>query len=192
MKKTVYKKFSLWQSEDEEKWLNEMSAKGWQIEKIGVLRYQFQECKPNEYLYKLELLENDANDPESRKYINFLNEAGIDVVGTCKNWLYLRKKFADGPFDQANSPLSKLTYAMRLYFSLEKVRNIFIFVLAFFMLISQIAARTDYTSSFFDFLQGFANGIAMGSAVLLICCSPYYNKLRKHMRDYIKEMRINE
>lgn len=192
MKKTVYKRFALWQAEDEEKWLNSMSAEGWQLVKNGRFRYQFEQGKPNEYIYKLELLENDAAHQDSQSYISFLEDTGIEKIGECSNWIYLRRKTEDGPFEQSNSPVRKLKYALRLYFSLEKIRNIFIMILAIFLLLSQMAARIDYSSNLFDFVLGMINGIAMGSAVLLIFCTPYYHKLRKQITVYTKEAEISE
>ena len=45
------------------------------------------------------MLENHPDSPESRKYLEFLEEAGIERVGSYMRWVYLRKKAADGPFD---------------------------------------------------------------------------------------------
>lgn len=192
MKKTIYKKFTLWESEKEEKWINDMSAQGWQLVKARLLRYDFEQGKPQEYLYKLELLEKDTADKESQSYIHFLKDTGIEVVGECGNWVYLRRKAADGPFETSNNPLSKLTYTLRLYFSMEKIRNLLIVLIAIFLLLSQIALRTDYTSSWFDFMHGFANGIATGSAVVLTICTPYHRKLKKLINAYVKEIGISE
>ncbi|WP_239443060.1 DUF2812 domain-containing protein [Gordonibacter sp. An230] len=45
------------------------------------IRYVFEECEPGAYEYRLELLENMACAAESRRYLGFLEEMGIECVG---------------------------------------------------------------------------------------------------------------
>ena len=44
--------------EKEEKWLNDMSAKGLQLVHYSFPRYTFEEGEPGEYTYRIQLLEN--------------------------------------------------------------------------------------------------------------------------------------
>ena len=57
MRKIIHKVFFAWDFDKEEKWLNELAAKGLSLIGVGLFRYEFEETLPGEYSYKLELLE---------------------------------------------------------------------------------------------------------------------------------------
>lgn len=99
MQKTIYKVFWAWNYEKEEKWLNEMSAKGFQLVRVGICKYVFEEAARGEYVYKLELLENMPSHIESVKYIQFLEETGVEYMGSLNRWVYFRKKKSEGAFE---------------------------------------------------------------------------------------------
>lgn len=111
MKRTIRKVFWAWEFEKEEKWLNEMSEKGLQLCDVGFFRYVFEEGLPSEYIYRLELLDNIPKHPESIQYIQFLEDTGIEQIGSQIRWVYLRKK-ADGNgfnlFSDINSRIKHL------------------------------------------------------------------------------------
>lgn len=96
MKHIVHKPY--WNWEKEEKWLNEMSAKGLAMTDYSWCRYVFEEAPPGEYVYRIELLDNCGGHPASQKYIRFVEETGAECVATYLRWVYFRKKAADGPF----------------------------------------------------------------------------------------------
>jgi len=85
--------------EKEEKWLNDMTAKGLNFVDYSFARYLFEEGTPGEYIYKLELLDQLPSHPESKAYIKLMEETGVECVGTYSRWFYFRKKSKDGPFD---------------------------------------------------------------------------------------------
>jgi hypothetical protein len=101
--------------EKEEKWLNEMAAKGLAMTDYSWCRYAFEETPPGEYTYRLELLDNLAVHPESRKYIQFLEETGVDQVASYGRWVYFRKKTADGPFELYSDIDSKIKHYQRVF-----------------------------------------------------------------------------
>jgi len=105
MKKTVRKIFFLWEYEKEEAWINEMALAGWMLTQTGFRKYVFETGTPGEYTYRLELLEKDPHSPESKSYLDFLQETGIEVEGECINWIYLRCKTEECKFDQGKRPL---------------------------------------------------------------------------------------
>lgn len=72
MRFTKYKVLFAWDFEKEEKWLNEMSAKGMQLVGVGIFKYIFEEGNPGEYFYRIELLEELPTHPESISYIRFM------------------------------------------------------------------------------------------------------------------------
>ena len=92
MKKIIHKCFFIWNFDKEEKWLNEMAAKGFILNSVGFCRYEFDECIPGEYKICMELLENKFKDIENINYINFIEETGAEHISTYVRWAYFRKK----------------------------------------------------------------------------------------------------
>jgi len=113
MKHIVRKAF--WDYEKEEKWLNEMSAKGMALTDYSFCRYVFEETQNNEYTYRIELLENRPKSVEGIKYIRFLEENGVECVATYQSWAFLRKKTSEGNFYIYSDSESRLKYYMRVY-----------------------------------------------------------------------------
>jgi len=112
MKYIVRKAF--WDYEKEEKWLNEMSAKGLALTDYSWCRYVFEETPQSEYTYRIELLENLPTHAESIAYIKFLEESGIEYVSSYMRWIYIRKKSSDGVFDIYSDADSKIKHYKRV------------------------------------------------------------------------------
>ena len=104
-----------WSYEKEEKWLNEMAAKGLALVDYSFCRYLFEKCEKGEYLYRIELLENKPEHPESAAYISFMEETGVECVTTYMRWVYFRKKTADGAFDLYSDIDSKIKHYKRVF-----------------------------------------------------------------------------
>ena len=100
--------------EKEEQWLNEMAAKGFHFIDYSIGRYLFEEGTPGEYIYRLELLEKLPSHVESKAYINFMEESGIECVGTYFRWVYFRKKSSEGPFDLYSNFASRIRHYKRV------------------------------------------------------------------------------
>lgn len=81
--------------EKEERWLNEMSKKGKQFVKNSFSNYKFIDSNPEEYVYKLAIIE-DKNKLEE------LKAKGIEVVDTVSYWSYLRATEKNA-FDSINT-----------------------------------------------------------------------------------------
>ena len=114
MRKTIRKWFWAWDFEKEEKWLNELAAKGLCLVSVGYCKYEFEQCLPGEYGIKLEFLEKTVNHPESVQYISFLEDTGAEHVGSYMRWVYLRKKRADGEFELYSDTESKIKHLNRI------------------------------------------------------------------------------
>lgn len=114
MRKVVHKSFWVWQFDKEEKWLNEMAAKGLCLISVGFCRYEFEECLPGECKIRLELLENDPRSIESEQYISFLEETGAEHVGSYMRWAYFRKKTIDGQFELFSDNSSRIKHLTRI------------------------------------------------------------------------------
>ncbi len=110
MRKTIHKAFLVWNFDKEEKWLNEMAAKGLCLVSVGFCRYEFEDCEPGEYKICLQLLENLPGYPESQKYIEFLESTGAEHIGSCMRWVYFRKKTASGEFELFSDNASRVKY----------------------------------------------------------------------------------
>ena len=85
--------------EKEEKWLNEMVAKGLAMTNYRFYRYTFEECSRGEYIYRIEFLKNPVTHTDSIKYIQFMEDNGAKHIASITKWVYFRKKSADGPFE---------------------------------------------------------------------------------------------
>ena len=110
MRKIIKKVFFAWEYEKEEKWLNEMAAKGLALVDYTFCRYSFEPCEPGEYSFKIQLLEHRPNHPESEQYIRFMEETGAEQVASYLNWVYFRKKTAEGPFELFSDLESKIKH----------------------------------------------------------------------------------
>ena len=108
MRKVIHKWFLDW--EKEEKWVNEMAAKGLALTAIGLGRFEFEECDPGEYRYRCELLKNLPNHPESEQYIRFVESTGAEHAASWMRWVYFRKKTADGEFELFSDNASKISH----------------------------------------------------------------------------------
>ena len=113
MRKIVHKWFWVWNFDKEEKWLNEMAAKGLALTSVGFRRYEFEDCTPGEYKICLEFLENKFREAENTKYIEFLEETGAEHVGSFLRWAYFRKK-GEGEFKLFSDNTSKIKHLTRI------------------------------------------------------------------------------
>lgn len=109
MRKTIRKGFWVWNFDKEEKWLNEMAAKGLHLVSVGFCSYEFEEGTPGDYKICLELLKHRPGHPESAQYLRFLEETGVEHVGSFMKWVYLRKR-TDGDFAIYSDNESRVKY----------------------------------------------------------------------------------
>ncbi|MGN0631077.1 MAG: DUF2812 domain-containing protein [Ruminococcus sp.] len=114
MRKVIHKLFWVWNFDKEEKWLNEMAAKGFALVGVGFCRYEFEECEPGEYEIKLQLLGNRPCSPESQHYISFVEETGAEQVGSFNLWVYFRKKKSEGGFELFSDLDSRIKHLRRM------------------------------------------------------------------------------
>lgn len=115
-------KFKLFYDKDaEEDWLRTMSLKGWAFKKFFLGFYTFEPCKPGEYNYQIDLLDNWSGNRAD--YTPFMEDLGVEVIGQWWRWVYLRKKAIDGPFEMYTDSQSKI----ELY---AKIKNFFMIALA--------------------------------------------------------------
>lgn len=100
--------------EKEEKWLNEMAQRGMNFTDYRPFKYTFEKGAPGEYTYRLELLKELPSNPESKAYIDFMEENGVECVTTFMRWAYFRKKSSEGEFDIYSDMDSKIMHYKRV------------------------------------------------------------------------------
>lgn len=114
MMHTKYRAFLIWQHEKEEAWLNKMSEEGLELVNIGFCRYRFKENTKEKFEYKLELLDNLACSNQSKDYIDFMKDSGIEHVGSYFRWAYFKKKQDGEPFEIFSDIESNVTHFKRI------------------------------------------------------------------------------
>ena len=100
--------------EKEEQWLNAQVAKGLAMVDYSFCRYTFEGCRPGEYIYRIELLNDRVPNPDSIKYLQFMEASGAEEVASYLNWVYFRRPAADGPFEIYSDLDSRIAYTGRL------------------------------------------------------------------------------
>lgn len=176
--------------EKEEKWLNEMSAKGMALTAYSWCRYGFTETLNNEYTYRIQLLENLPTHPESITYIKFLEESGVECVATYMSWIYLRKKSSEGSFDIYSDIESKIKHYRRIWLLFNTVMCIEFSVGAtnLVSVILNLNIENQY-----GYLIGMGNVVAGFLTTLLgIVFLRVSYKIRKKIKKLEKEKRIRE
>lgn len=133
MRQTIYKLFWAWDFDKEEKWLNEMAARGLSLVAVGFAKYTFEESLPGEYNIRLELLENLPSHPESQNYLRFLEETGVEYLGSITRWAYFRKKTQDGEFNLFYDNTSRIKHLNRMlvYFAIIALSDVAVVVTHF-------------------------------------------------------------
>ena len=110
MRRTIRKLFFVWDFDKEEKWLNEMAAKGLCLVSVGFCKYEFEDCIPGEYRICLQLLDKLPKHPEMQKYMEFMEQTGAEHIGSFTRWVYFRRKASDGDFELFSDNTSRIKY----------------------------------------------------------------------------------
>ncbi len=122
--------------EKEEKWLNDMAEKGWQLKRYGLIGRYYFEKEEEKYIYRIEFLDKLSSHPESIEYIRFLEESGIEYIHSAHGyWIYLRKKATDGSFDLYTDLDSKIKHYQKInrFVSIAFMLNLLICMYNFFL-----------------------------------------------------------
>jgi Protein of unknown function (DUF2812) len=116
--KKVFKIFSHWESEEEEKWLADMHKQGWALAKRS-LRFQFEYEKADEIVYKKDYQPN-LKKHEREEYIKLYEESGWEYVTRQSDMYYFRtgKGDVDMPdiYTDIDSKVDQLQKILQLLF----------------------------------------------------------------------------
>jgi len=168
--------------EAEEIWLNKMSDIGLQLVHYNFLTYTFEMGEPGEYSYRIELLNDMPKSAESKKYIDFIESAGVECIATWFRWVYFRKKRSEGVFDLYSDYESKIAHYKR-------IMKLWYFFGAFNLFAGSynlLIWGTLEHSMIANLLVGML-GIAVGSLLLY-----YAVGLRKRTKKLMKEKVLSE
>jgi hypothetical protein len=103
-----------WDFEKEERWLNEMAAKGEDLVRYRLGSYHFERGEPGEWVYRIELIPSRPGSEAGRDYLSFLRGTGVEVVSTHLRWAYLRRSAALGPFELFSDLESRIGHYRRV------------------------------------------------------------------------------
>lgn len=162
--------------EKEERWLNDMAAKGLAMTDYSWCRYVFEDTEPGEYTYRLELLDNMATHPESRKYIEFIEETGVEQISSYGRWVYFRKKTSDGPFNLYSDLDSKIRHYQKV-FQLWFVLGIAELVIGFSNTMMGVGQLIEGDTNFNGWLG--LPLLALGLFLLLGLALPLHRKIKR-------------
>ena len=186
MKTTAWKVYMDY--EKEEVWLNSMAAKGFALTDYFLFRYVFEDCRPGEYIYRLELLENLPTHAESRKYLNFLADNGVEHVTSWLRWVYLRKRAEDGSFDLYSDIDSRIAHYKRIATLWLPIMlfELMIGFSNFFQGLDFINGGGDDSGSTYQFIMGIVL-IGVGAFIFFA-----WNSLRLKTRRLRREKTLRE
>ena len=191
--KKVWRFYTIADYEKEENFLNEMARDGWNLTAVGFCRYIFRRGTPGEYIYKLDMVERTESDEVKESYFNFLTDCGIRVVGEFKDWIYLQKRAADGPFDTKNDTYAKLRQVNKVYsFSIRTVCNLLRIFAIIIILLSSLQSIASGNVWLYDFCGGIVLGLSISSVIAMaLVWVPIITKLRRKVNKLIDEIGVN-
>ena len=186
VKRTVRKAF--WNYEKEEKWLNEMAAKGLALIDYSKGRYVFADCTPGEYIYRIELLKNPLNHVESQRYLSFMEENNVECIASSMNWIYFRKKAMEGAFDIYSDIESKLAHYKRICFLWSSIVIVNLLIGLFNLLFATCFITTN--SKYPNSINLFSGVLSLAIGILFFFGLVY--PTRKKIKKLQSEQRIRE
>ena len=191
--KKLWRFYTVADYEKEEAFLNEMSRAGWNLTAVGFCRYIFRRGTPGEYLYKIDMVERTESDEVKESYFNFLTDCGIRVVGEFKDWIYLQKRAADGPFDTKNDTYAKLRQVNKVYsFSIRTVCNLLRIFAIIIILLSLVQSMASGNVWLYDMCGGIVLGLSISSVIAMaLVWVPIITKLRRKVNKLIDEIGVN-
>ena len=189
--KRVWRFWTIAEYEQEEQWINEMARDGWALTAVGCCRYIFRRTRPGEFIYKLDMVERTTQDEVKENYFNFLTECGIRVVGEYKDWIYLQKRAAEGPFDMKNDTYAKLRRVNKIYsFAIRTICRLLRVFMALILLLSLVDWFTT-NAAVVGICEDLMAGIGIGAVVAFaLIWVPIIRKLRRQVNKLIDEIGV--
>lgn len=118
-KQTVTKHKIFFNYEKEETWVNEMAQEGYNLIEFSIGKYTFEQGIPGEYLYRYQYLAGQTEEG-IQEHINLFKKTGAEIVINNSNWIIIRKKRSEGPFELFADYESEI----RHYQSIMRILNV--------------------------------------------------------------------
>jgi len=124
--RTIIKVIFAWQDEKEEKWLEEMAAKGWRLEAVIPYVYTFRRSQPEKVVYRLDY--KSTLDKDYQEYLSLFKDAGWELLTTFAGWHYFRINPHNDTIPEIyNSDRAKAQKYRRLLYGLMPVSVLLIY-----------------------------------------------------------------
>lgn len=98
MTRIVRRRFRFFGSSEEEAWLNDMASRGFVLTSKKWNRFEFEECRPNEYVILQYFPKADEDKGKMLKNEEFTRQTGLECVCIWGGVAYFRKKKGN-PFE---------------------------------------------------------------------------------------------
>ncbi|MDR0951644.1 MAG: DUF2812 domain-containing protein [Oscillospiraceae bacterium] len=175
MRVKAKKWFWAWQFDKEEKWLNEMAARGLNLIAVGFNTYYFEEGLPGEYTVRMEMLNSWPGSAVSRQYIRFVEDTGAECVGTFLRWAFFRKKTELGKFDLFSDVDSRIAHVSRILLLCGIVS-----LLMAYNIVNMTFQYLEYQNFFMAFVGGFC---VVMEVLMIFGIGRLWRMLRKLKKD---------
>ena len=83
---------------EEEKWLNQMSEKGYDLTDYSWGVYNFEKARSDKYIYRIGILKKSYKHEESKGFIKFMADCDIELVAANNRWTCFRRESSKGRF----------------------------------------------------------------------------------------------
>ena len=89
----------------QENWLNKMSSKGYRLIRTTKAMYEFEECEPGKYFYKIEYIGNKSQE-SAKDYVDFLKDCQYKVFYKNMNLNYSIGKVTVRPWAEGKGKIA--------------------------------------------------------------------------------------
>ncbi len=188
MNKIIRKVFWVWNLEKEEAWLNEMASNGWVLVSVKPFKYEFATCTPDtRYGIKVLYLDKSITGGNVKSYITFLCESGVEYISLRGNFVYLRKKITNGPFEIFSDNISKIKYLKGLKKEHKALVTLYTVLLLLYIL-QLIIFMNSFT---INFISIFYLILSILMVLLITPCIAKIQKLNREIKQLEKETMIS-
>ena len=168
--KKLFRNFSIFEYEKEERFLREMHKSGWKFVKVtGFGVYHFEKCTPEDVIYQLDY--NRDAQKKRDEYLQMFTDCGWDHLQDYAGYSYFRKPAADMREDEGIfcDEESKIMMMERVL----KGRMTPLLILFFCCLMPQCVMNIAWGNYPIAALHGALMGIYL--AVFIFCAKKYLN-----------------
>lgn len=178
------KNFGIAEFTEQEKWLEEQHKNGWHLIKISGIKYQFERCDADDWIYQLDFKENGVAEDD---YIQMFMDCDWEYILQYDKWCYFRKKKEVGAdLSIFSDRFSKIDMYTRMLKSRQLIVAIVLFVIAcvieWFTIFTN-AFKGDGNGPWVDFWNGALPWIGIALFVATYFSVGQYIKLRKIVEE---------